>query len=496
MATTSDMDDDDFKDIYKEYTGPVASTATNNKEQPKPKNQPQAGLDEEEEPPSIDPNAVPTDFTSREAKVWEAKSKATERNWKKRKEEELICKICGESGHFTQGCPSTLGTNRKLQDFMERVPAREKHIRALFTEKVMQRVERDIGCRLKMDEKFIIVSGKDRLILKKGVDAVHRVIKGDDDHKGSSTSHMSRSRSPERSPPSSRLRRSEPQRSYPSYPRDTSQYQPRFGRQDKIVEDRIREDMQKFSRGSPQGRDSIGYFYGIDKELVITYFVVEASASFQTYGKDGSRGRASHSKSPGRPLHRSSESYGSYDGHTRGRIDGWGGGRRGPEPTSQQLEYSSFPRALEELELEYKKEAMMLGRIHDKEEDEENNKHRETMGDIRDNYLKKLSALRGNHSRQFEDCFHQLEDEGQRQQKEAARHQMSVSGFGSFGNQQPYPAYDGGGSSSAQYPHLAGAMGSRPGYQESYPSRQPHNDNYGEFQHQRHADFGKSYNRY
>jgi formylmethanofuran dehydrogenase subunit E len=56
--------------------------------------------DEEEETP--DPNAVPTDFTSREAKFWEAKSKATERNWKKRKEEEMICKICGESGHFTQ----------------------------------------------------------------------------------------------------------------------------------------------------------------------------------------------------------------------------------------------------------------------------------------------------------------------------------------------------------------------------------------------------------
>ncbi|CAN1353068.1 hypothetical protein LINPERPRIM_LOCUS43022 [Linum perenne] len=155
---------------------------------------------------------------------------------------------------------------------MERVPAREKNIRALFTEKVMQRIERDIGCRLKMDEKFIIVSGKDRLILKKGVDAVHKTIKGDGDHKGSSTSHMSRSRSPERSPPSSRLRRSEPQRSYPSYPRDTSQYQPRFGRQDKVVEDRIREDMQKFSRSSPQGRDSIGYFYGIHKELVITFF--------------------------------------------------------------------------------------------------------------------------------------------------------------------------------------------------------------------------------
>ncbi|CAN1353065.1 hypothetical protein LINPERPRIM_LOCUS43022 [Linum perenne] len=469
MATTSDMDDDDFKDIYKEYTGPVASTANVVKDVPKPNNQPQAGSEEEEGPPSVDPNAVPTDFTSREAKVWEAKSKATERNWKKRKEEELICKICGESGHFTQGCPSTLGANRKLQDFMERVPAREKNIRALFTEKVMQRIERDIGCRLKMDEKFIIVSGKDRLILKKGVDAVHKTIKGDGDHKGSSTSHMSRSRSPERSPPSSRLRRSEPQRSYPSYPRDTSQYQPRFGRQDKVVEDRIREDMQKFSRSSPQA-----------------------------YGKDGGRGRASHSKSPGRPLHRNSDSYGSYDGHSRGSgriVDGWDAGRRGPDlPTSQQqFEYSSFPRTLEELELEYKKEAMVLGKFHAKEEDDENNKHRELMTEIRDNYMKKLSALRGNHSRQFEDFFHQLDE-----QKEARHRQVAVSGFSSFGNQQPYPDYEGGGgASSAQYPHLPG---SRPGYQqghlESYPSRQPHNTNYGEFQRQRHADFGKSYDRY
>jgi hypothetical protein len=39
--------------------------------------------DKEDEPPDI--NAVPTDFTSREAKVWETKAKATERNWKKRK---------------------------------------------------------------------------------------------------------------------------------------------------------------------------------------------------------------------------------------------------------------------------------------------------------------------------------------------------------------------------------------------------------------------------
>lgn len=100
-SSRSDPDvDDDFSEIYKEYTGPPRSTIGNAQERVKANKRSHAGSDEEEE--SRDPNAVPTDFTSREAKVWEAKSKATERNWKKRKEEEMICKICGESGHFTQ----------------------------------------------------------------------------------------------------------------------------------------------------------------------------------------------------------------------------------------------------------------------------------------------------------------------------------------------------------------------------------------------------------
>ncbi|CAI0469826.1 unnamed protein product [Linum tenue] len=473
MTTTSDMDDDDFRDIYKEYTGPLGSTANNAQDQGQGNNQSQAVSEEEEGSP--DPNAVPTDFTSREAKVWEAKSKATERNWKKRKEEELICKICGESGHFTQGCPSTLGANRKSQDFIERVPAREKYIRSLFTEKAMQRIERDIGCKLKMEEKFIIVSGKDRLILKKGVDAVHKMIKGDGgDHRASSTSKMSRSRSPDQpSPPASRLRYSESQRSHPSYPRDASQYQHRFGRQDKIIEDRIREDMQKFSRGSPQA-----------------------------YVKDGRRSRSSHSKSPRRPPH-GGDSYGSYDGHSRGTgsggLDGWDAGRRGGSEFlshNQQSEYSYFPRTLEELELDYKKEAAMLGRIHDKEEDEENYKHREAMSGIRDSYLKKLSALRGTHSKQFEAFFHQLD--AQRRQQEAARRQMPVAGYSGF-VQKPYPDYDGGASSTVHphFPRASLSVGSRPSYQnhlENYTSR-AHND-YGEFQHQRPGDFEKSYNHY
>lgn len=101
MANRPDPDiDDDFRELYKEYTGPLGSATTNTQERPKSNKRSNAGSDEEEE--ARDPNAVPTDFTSREAKVWEAKSKATERNWKKRKEEEMICKLCGESGHFTQ----------------------------------------------------------------------------------------------------------------------------------------------------------------------------------------------------------------------------------------------------------------------------------------------------------------------------------------------------------------------------------------------------------
>lgn len=101
MGSRQDSDiDDELLELYKEYTGPPGSTTRNSQERAKSNKRSNAGSDEEEE--ARDPNAVPTDFTSREAKVWEAKSKATERNWKKRKEEEMICKLCGESGHFTQ----------------------------------------------------------------------------------------------------------------------------------------------------------------------------------------------------------------------------------------------------------------------------------------------------------------------------------------------------------------------------------------------------------
>lgn len=126
-------------------------------------------------------------------------------------------------------------------------------MKALFTEKVINQIEKDVGCKIKMEEKFIIVSGKDRLILRKGVDAVHR-IKEESDKKGPSSSQVSRSRSPERrSPVSSRLTRSDSQRSNHS-PQNASHLHHRYGRQEKVFDDRSHDDFHKISRGSSQGR--------------------------------------------------------------------------------------------------------------------------------------------------------------------------------------------------------------------------------------------------
>ncbi|KAH9786858.1 CCHC-type domain-containing protein [Citrus sinensis] len=502
MAKRPDPDDDDdFSELYKEYTGPPGSMVATSQEKAKANKRSLAGSDEEEEP--RDPNAVPTDFTSREAKVWEAKSKATERNWKKRKEEEMICKICGESGHFTQGCPSTLGANRKSQDFFERVAARDKHVRALFTEKVIQRIEKDISCKIKMDEKFIIVSGKDRLILSKGVDAVHKIIKEEGDQRGTSSSHKSKSRSPERSPVGTQLRRSESQRSHP-VSHNASHFHQRICRQDKVVEDRVREDVQKFSRGSPQGRDSIGYLYGIHRkpqELKIPTMLASRikcltySSFHEAYGSDGARGRSSHSKSPGRPPY-ASNLHNSYDGHNQSmggyRNDGWDIERRGSDMQSgHQFEYPAFPKTLDELELDYTREAMELGRIRDKEEDEENYKHRETIREMRESYMKKLTQVRAMHAKQWEE-FLQLD--GQRHQHQA-REQMSASGFGGY-KQHNYSSYDGS-STNSEYAGTSYPMDSRgryPNPMETYPSRA--HDTHGGFQRQRREEFGKAYNRY
>nr|AGV54731.1 hypothetical protein [Phaseolus vulgaris] len=315
-----------------------------------------------------------------------------------------------------------------------------------------------------MDEKFIIVSGKDRLVMAKGVDAVHK-IREEGDQRGSSSSQMTRSRSPERSPVNARFQRSEPQRSH-SGPRNTSQFQQRFGRQERAVEDRIREDVQKFARGSPQD---------------------------EAYGNSGARGRSSQSRSP-RHAPFTGNSYSSFDGRNQNmgayRNDGWDSHRResGIQP-GHQFDFNASPQTLEELELEYKNEAAELMKIRDREEDEENFKHREAIRDLREKYMSKVGLVRATHAKQWEDF---LQHDAQRRQQQAVQ-QMS-SGYRGF-KQQSFPEYDG---SSVNPPPYAGAnlpLDSRNRFSdnmETYTTR-PH-DNFGEFH--RRGDFGKAYNRY
>ncbi|KAG9160622.1 hypothetical protein Leryth_019334 [Lithospermum erythrorhizon] len=511
MGSRDDIDDDDFSDLYKEYTGPLGSKA--NEQQNNTSMKPRStGSDEEQE--ERDPNAVPTDFTSREAKVWEAKSKATERNWKKKKEEELICKICGESGHFTQGCPSTLGASRKSQDFFERIAARESHVRALFTEKVVSEIEKDTGCKIRIDEKFIIVSGKDRLILKKGVNAVHKV-KSEEEKKGppSSVISRSRSRSPvRRSPVNSRFGSSASQLSNPSprnaspfqhssarhdksvedrvrlsnpSPRNASPFQHASARHDKAVEDRVREDLQKLSRGSPQ----VDLMQDLLKEHLTSSSFAEA------YGNDGARAGSSILRSPMHVSH-TGNTYNPYDGHSHGRVafraDEWNGDRRGPEmQPARKFEYDAFPKTLEELELEYKREAMDLAKIRDKEEDEENYKHREAIREIRESSMKKLSALRDAQAKQWDE-FLQLDARRPQQ----SRQPISTSGYGGY-RRVNYPELE----NSISNPYYSGSsMPMEPrrrhsNSMEHYPPSRTR-EIYGDFEQQRREDFGKTYDRY
>lgn len=116
----------------------------------------------------------------------------------------------------------------------------------------------------------------------------------------------------------------------------------------------------------------------------------------------------------------------------------------------------------------------------------------QTIRQMRESYVKKLTQLRSTHTKQWEEFF---QFDAQRRQQQALQ-QMSASGFGGYKQQHNYSDYE----ASSINPHFAGAnlpVDSRGGYpntMENYPSR-PH-DSYEEFQCQRREDFGKTYNRY
>lgn len=105
------------------------------------------------------------------------------------------------------------------------------------------------------------------------------------------------------------------------------------------------------------------------------------SLFYEVYGNEGARGRASHSKSPAH-LHNLSNSYNSLESHNKSlgayRTDGWNSEHRGSDLQSgHQLDHPFLPQTLEELEMEFTRDATELERIRNKEEDEEIHRHRE-----------------------------------------------------------------------------------------------------------------------
>ncbi|CAI9772482.1 unnamed protein product [Fraxinus pennsylvanica] len=446
---------------HKAYTGPLGSNpnATNAQDSTTTRKRSDSGSDEEEE--ACESNAVPTDFTSREAKVLEAKSKATERNWKKRKEEEMICKLCGESGHFTQPREPTLVSGKGQR---KRAGGgggdKDMHVEGMYILKSMGSISyKRFANNPQIGYSQHFLPGK-------------------------------WSRSPERkSTVSSWSVRSNFQRSNPS-PHNALRVPHRSGRQEKDVEDCVHEDLQKLSRGSLQAVPSFSLYclfliiffaeraYHVKAASIVRdleWKCLTRSSSGEAYGNDGDRGRSSHSRSPVLPSYLGNP-YNSYDGHSQSRgsyrFDGLDADRRG---WGRELPYLF-------VEFDYAAiDSLHIGFFKFK-----------AVREIREGYMKKLAMLRGAQAKQWQ---HFLQADVQRRQR-ASQH-ISASGFSNY-RQPSYPEYD----NSSGNAHYSGpgtnipmeSTGRYPNSMENYPSR-PH-VTCSDFQHKRSDEFGNSYNLY
>lgn len=414
-----ERDDEFFKEVYgKEYTGPptlsTEKSLENSKSNKRPRSSGNAGGESDEEQEERDPNAVPTDFTSREARAWEAKAKAIERNWKRKKDEEFICKICGESGHFTQGCPTTLGAN-KTREFVEKIPVKDKHLKSRIIGSggsVIQKIEKDTGCKIRVEDNaasgdvcfFVRISGPDRLCLRKGTDAVKKLVnEGENDGKN----HISQQGRTEHTT-------SRRQHSRSRSPR----WRPRNSHEEKHAADK------HFS---------------------------------QNEGRRKSEGSSSHGRSSPNfaSLYLSKADHGSYQNHEqsleRSAYDRekWVADVRGKElDPGFRGEQRVFPHTLEELEQEFSKEALDLFRVKNIDEEEENMKHRERLSKIREAFPKNMITIRARQTKQWEDFMRRETHALQRQYQHQLDH--SHSSYNGIGN--------------AAYGSVAGGIGGHGNY--------------------------------
>lgn len=444
MAESKDDERDEewFKEVYgKEYTGPVRPANDSGRDTPSTKKRSLTEAiadepDEDDGPP--DPNAVPTDFTSREAKVWEAKAKAIERNWKKKKEEELLCRICGEYGHFSQGCPSTLGVNRRQSEIVEKIPVKDRRLKPRIIGtggSTVQGIEKDTGCRLKLEDNltagngsfFVRISGSNRTMVGKAVDAVKRLLDhGHDDRKPQSArkSHGSHNRTPE-SVAAAHMQHIASQQ---------TQYDP---------------NMQPYA-----GQE--GPYYD---EQHNSMDQMNQRRQWETGTQNGSFAMAPYGLKGGPQYDERSISKGVIKEEDHGRDAEAG------------FDQQAMTQTLESLEQKFVQETMQLTKDLNDAEDKENARHRQAIREIQEQYQQKMVSLRAQQGKRRDEFLRQ-EAHFRQQQYHQYQHQQSQSG-------SKFYNYDLGGPIPGGFNN---GPREQPGYGSSSVDRNDGpGDNYGSF---------------
>lgn len=399
MAEPKDDERDEewFKEVYgKEYTGPVrpGSDARDNPSTKK-RSMTEANSNEPDEDDALpDPNAVPTDFTSREAKVWEAKAKAIERNWKKKKEEELICRICGEYGHFSQGCPSTLGVNRRQTEIVEKIPVKDRRLKPRIIGtggSTVQGIEKETGCRLKLEDNltagngsfFVRISGSNRVMVGKAVDAVKRLL-----------DHVQDDRKPQNA-----------RKSHGSHTRSSESLAGAHMQHIASQQTQYEPNLQPYA-----GQE--GSYYD---EQHNSMDQLGARRQWETGSQNGAYAMAQYGLKGGPQYDERSLSKGvsKEDDH----------GRDGDAGYDQQ----GMPQTLDALEQKFVQETMQLTKDLNDAEDKENARHRQAIREIQEQYQQKMVSLRATQGKR-RDEFLRHEAHYRQQQYQQYQHQQPQGG--------------------------------------------------------------------
>ncbi|GLJ47747.1 hypothetical protein SUGI_1008460 [Cryptomeria japonica] len=414
MADPQDDEKDEewMKEVYgKEYTGPPKPSDLKDRDNGTVKKRTASDNESDEDEKNRDPNAIPTGFTSREAKVWESKAKSIERNWKRKKEEELTCRICGEKGHFTQGCPTTLGVNRRSRGGAERTPTREKNFKPRFTGSGGSRgqgTEKDTGYRFEHDNHH---AG--------GRDAYH--------------SHASRTERARGSKPLGFNKRAEQVDEF----RDEAmgrQGSSRGSNANSLVAaqmQHIAAQRMQHSSGS-QHYPSMPDVPPIDMEQHYTSSQGDGHWKWEGRGPpDPVSGNISPSKVRGPD---GASPY--YHGQMPDSIPSDGNNAL-PKESNQKLEVDAgfedqtLPKSFEAFEQKLMDEVMKLTKQQDDAEDDENTWHRERTREIHEQFQAKLVALRAQHAKRREEFLcHEMQTRVDQYRQPASSKQYHESGGG------------------------------------------------------------------